>query len=208
MKVGLSIIFIVLLLFASCSDRNQGSVLDPSTGRHYGNWISDHRENYLEGKNDCTVCHGNDLKGGISNVSCFSLNFGDMSCHPEGPPSMHPSGWRKPSNHGASAKSAPDFDPEARKGFSRCQKCHGNDFSGGIANISCFVCHGVNAPHPKKPWRSDKITHQTTNIANVPVCSECHTNGANSTHKPDIIAPSGTLPGCFNGTLCHSGENE
>jgi len=183
---------------AACSSPNTKSILDPETGKHSANWIVDHRITFLKDQATCTECHGSDLKGGISGVSCFSASFGGMTCHANGP-SGHPAGWASPDSHGAAAKSAPDA--ATTKGFSTCQACHGNNFSGGLAQASCFTCHGVNAPHPPAPWRGGARTHTTTNTANAPVCGLCHWGG----QLVGVYAPlpPGAQPGCFNGTLCH-----
>jgi predicted CxxxxCH...CXXCH cytochrome family protein len=112
------------------------------------------------------------------------------------PQTGHPTGWAAAESHGATAKAS-------AAGFSSCQECHGSAFSGGVSSTSCFICHGVNAPHPAAPWRGGAQTHGTTNAGNAAVCSTCHANGANSTRKPNPPAPAGTAPGCFNNTLCH-----
>ena len=143
----------------------------------------------------CTECHGADLSGGISRVSCFGNPVG---CH-------HGTiaGWATPQVHGAWAKRAPGDGS-----FFSCQICHGNNFSGGGAGVSCFTCHGVNAPHAPKPWRGSPYTHTDTDTANATVCYRCHaytgTANPNNPHVPPTPAPAGTAPGCFNGTMCHN----
>jgi predicted CxxxxCH...CXXCH cytochrome family protein len=159
--------------------------------------------NYIAngGSSSCTECHGSDLAGGISRVSCFGNPAG---CH-HGPIGDWIS-TSPPQNHGISAKKAP-----GSSGFASCQICHGSNFSGGGANVSCFTCHGVSAPHAPKPWRASAgslYDHVTTDKANAPVCYTCHayTGTANprNPHAPPSPAPAGTAPGCFNGTMCHS----
>jgi len=158
---------------------------------------TDHQAAFLSDQDLCRGCHGADLLGGDAGVSCYSSSFAGASCHASGPNS-HPDGWADPGQHGTIAKTAPD----TRSGFSYCQKCHGEDFSGGFINVSCFTCHGVNAPHSPAPWRNGIRTHIATYGTNAQVCALCHTNGANSTLKPNPFA-EGTEPGCFNNTLCH-----
>ncbi|MBI4651758.1 CxxxxCH/CxxCH domain-containing protein [Candidatus Desantisbacteria bacterium] len=192
------IFFISLLflsLFSGCSKRNKESIFNHDTGKHLKNWISEHKYSYLKDKDSCDECHENNSSGGISKLGCFSKSFNGAICHPDGT-FGHPSDWKNPLIHGASAKSAP--------GFKNCKECHGNDFSGGITNTSCFTCHGVNAPHPKKNWNGDILTHTNTDAANSSICFDCHANGNNSDRKPDSTASKDTLPGCFNNTLCHA----
>jgi predicted CxxxxCH...CXXCH cytochrome family protein len=160
--------------------------------------------NYIAngGSSSCTECHGSDLSGGTSRVSCFGNTAG---CH-------HGSiaGWVAVSpaaqNHGISAKKAP-----GSSGFVSCRICHGSDFSGGGAKVSCFTCHGVSAPHPSRPWRAGAgslYDHVTTDNANASVCYDCHaytgTANPNNPHVPTSPASAGTAPGCYNGTMCHN----
>ena len=157
--------------------------------------------NYIAngGTSSCTECHGSDLAGGISKVSCFGNPAG---CHhdPVAP-------WFATSpatqNHGVSAKKAP-----GNSGFASCQICHGKNFSGGGSQVSCFTCHAVSAPHSPKPWRGSPYTHATADTANAPVCYQCHaytgTANPNNPHVPSSPAPAGTAPGCYNGTMCHN----
>lgn len=192
-----------LLLAAGCSSSNQQTGFNSTTGKHIENWYVDHRVAFLQNPQACSGCHGTDLKGGISGVSCFSADFSGLSCHANGP-SGHPTGWANPDSHGASAKAAPN--PATTSGFSTCQICHGGDFAGGLALKTCLNtagCHGngVYAPHPAKPWRGAR-THATTDPGNAPVCALCHTNGANSSVQPAPFDPA-AAPGCFNNTLCH-----
>ena len=172
-----------------------GWLVVPSGGSHSGTATRE----YSSGSVSCAQCHGADLSGGISNVSCFSDTA--SGCH-------HVTGsgapvWGNPQAHGAAAKKAP-----GSSGFVSCQICHGNDFSGGGAKESCFTCHGVNAPHPAPPWRGGPYTHTNVDTANAPVCAQCHSAGSpnNPANHPINPAPTGTAPGCFNNTLCH-GEN-
>jgi hypothetical protein len=103
----------------------------------------------------------------------------------------HVAGWSNPALHGATAKAAP-----GSSGFSSCQSCHGDNFAGGVVNVSCLNtagCHGVgvNAPHSPAPWRGGARTHTTTDTGNAVVCALCHQS------NPGV-------PGCFNNTLCHA----
>jgi hypothetical protein len=142
--------------------------------------------------------------------------FNNTMCH--GGSVGHPAGWADPASanfHGPVAKAVPG----PASGFSYCQTCHGTDFTGGTAGVSCFSnsvsgfnCHDVNgvsvgAPHPPKPWFPPTIpfNHTTTDHNNAPVCAACHLGGQNLT---DLTAPpaqpAGTPVDCFNNTLCHA----
>jgi len=169
-------------------------VVIPSGGQHAKSATRDYIAN--SESIPCTECHGADLSGGTSKVSCFGNPAG---CH-HGPVS----GWIATSpaaqNHGVSAKQAP-----GSSGFVSCQICHGRFFSGSGLQVSCFPCHGVNAPHPARPWHGPTYTHTTTNTENAQVCAQCHFPGSpnNPANHPATPAAAETPPGCFNSTLCH-----
>ena len=197
----------------ACSKSNdKAPSIDPVSGKHPAGWAATgggtHPAAFTAGPNSCYECHGSDLKGGISAVSCFSASRSGMTCHANGP-SGHPAGWDAATAHGAHAKAKSN----GQDGFVRCQVCHGSDFSGGIVNKTCLNtagCHGagIGSPHAKKPWLSNigASTHADTDTSNAPACAVCHTAGANSARVPSIPAAAGTAPGCFNNTLCHGVE--
>ena len=184
-----------------------GWLVVPSGGSHASTATLDYIAN--GGSSSCTECHGSDLAGGISRVSCFGNTAG---CH-HGPVA----GWVALSpavqNHGVSAKKAP-----GSSGFASCQICHGRNFTGSTIVPTCLntaACHGagVASPHAPKPWRASAgttYTHTTTDPANAPVCALCHFPGSsnNPAGHPDPAtpAPEGTPPECFNNTLCHAGS--
>src|SRR3990172_3284083 len=108
-------------------------------------------------------------------------------------------GWSSPDSHGAWTKRS-----SSEGGIASCQECHGDDFSGGISNTTCFTCHGASAPHPPAPWRGGAITHSAADQSNAPVCGLCHLgNPPIPVYAP---LPDGAQPGCFNNTLCHVTE--
>ena len=115
----------------------------------------------------------------------------------------------------ADAKSQPGSD----SGFQSCQLCHGSDFAGGVAGVSCFTadratgpCHVTNgvpvgAPHAPIPWRTYPAPTHTDTVddaagLNAAACALCHTAGAHL-RTPIITTYNTGKPGCFNSTLCH-----
>lgn len=202
---------ILLAVFAGCSASNESGVgfLD-SEGNHPADIVATHPGFAQPDGSSCRSCHGPDLRGGISGVSCFAAERNGQGCHADGPDfgeepgPFHPAGFSEPATHGPPAKGA----PAGTSGFSYCQICHGGLFDGGTSAVSCYTCHTVNAPHPERPWLRGPFTHTNTDGGNAPVCAGCHLGGQNSTRQPDPPAPSGTPPGCFNNTLCHNGADE
>ncbi|MFA7404005.1 MAG: CxxxxCH/CxxCH domain-containing protein [Pelobacteraceae bacterium] len=199
----------LLLLMAiaiwGCSNANDNSITLDSSGKHPAGWVvalngGSHPAMFISAPDKCTECHGTDLKGGISAVSCFSSDRNGMSCHPQGP-FGHPAGWSDPAAHGAHAKAAAN----GANGMFFCTGCHGTDYRGaGASRKDCLRCH-TTAPHPAKPWTGTR-SHASTDPSNAAACAQCHTAKAN-------LSPSGLagLPvtatigsgGCFNNTLCH-----
>jgi predicted CxxxxCH...CXXCH cytochrome family protein len=211
--VGLAFLAATGMLWRCSSPNSNAPTLDES-GKHPANWILYHRPAFLADRGRCTGCHGSDLRGGISTVSCFSPQFNGQSCHADGPKG-HPVGWRDPALHGADAKSQPGPD----SGFQSCQLCHGSDYSGFVTGVSCFTanrptgpCHVTNgvpvgSPHAPIPWKTYPAPTHTDTVdddagSNAAVCALCHTAGANLRH-PIITSYSSGKPGCFNSTLCH-----
>ena len=190
-----------------CSKANEGTPTLNSAGKHPSGWIvagtgGDHPAVYVNSPAQCLQCHGNDLRGGISGVSCFSATQGGISCHPGGP-GQHPADFANPANHGSRAKAAAG----GANGFAYCENCHGTSFTGGptpagTISASCVACHGVAAPHPPKPWRGGTFTHTNTDQSNAVVCAQCHTAGQNLS-TPILSSYASGTPGCFNSTLCH-----
>jgi hypothetical protein len=165
-------------------------VISPAGGSHASTAAFDYAD--TGGVASCAECHGADLSGGISKVSCFGNTAG---CH-HGPVT----GWAAPQTHGAAAKQEP-----GSSGFRTCQICHGPGYSGGGSGVSCFGCHTVNAPHAQGPWRGTGVTHVDTDGGNAPVCAQCHFAGSpiNPGGHPIEPAAAGSEPGCYNNTLCH-----
>jgi len=200
---------LLVMVLSGCGDENSQATLDPITGKHPADWVATHwvdLQNTNLNNSTCTQCHGADLLGGISKVSCFSTAIGAQNCHAGGPGDGHGSEWAQPSQHGLLGAMA---TPAVSAGFAYCTKCHGFNFNNGNA-VSCFSCH-TTAPHPPKPWHGTTSTgsnHVFTDPGNAGQCAKCHLGGANLTTLPPPPAqPAGTAPGCFNNTLCHSSNH-
>jgi len=170
-----------LLLISGCGNSPTSASFDPETGKHATGWLDTHGALFKADPSVCHECHGEDLHGGISSVSCFT-------CH------GHDAGWDDPDLHGTAAKGAD-------KGFPACSACHGGDFDGGVFATGCFSasCHTQGIPHSPAPWNgvSASRTHANTSLQNASVCAICHQGDS------PTPAPAGTPINCFNNTLCH-----
>ena len=180
---------LLLAALATGCSKDRGTSFDPDAG-HPDDWVADHGQSYLRSSAHCTECHGADLRGGVSGVSCFSAALGTVVCHSAGPEAfIHPDGWGAAGAHGPPAIGSPG----ATSGLAFCAVCHGADFAGGGVNTPCGRCHGVPAPHPRAPWRGGASTHTRVDPGNAPSCAQCH-----------LRSGTPTSAGCFNNTLCHA----
>jgi len=72
----------VLLVVAGCGTPNEKSPFDADAQNHAADWIyAGHAGAAQANVTSCSECHGEDLRGGISEVSC-------SECHPKGPSPM------------------------------------------------------------------------------------------------------------------------
>lgn len=190
-------LLLALLAGACTSNPGAGGLTDPQ-GRHAPSFASRHGSFAGESGKACAPCHGEDLRGGISLVSCYSLSFDNVSCHAEGP-AFHPATWldcvaavaSRAAYHGTAFR-----DNLAVQGRP-CTACHAD------LAAKCLSCHfsyldtaQLRNP-PASPWRHDNapfLSHAPfENAATVrPVCVACH-----ETHNR-----FGRPPACHN---CHDG---
>jgi hypothetical protein len=128
-NITILIIFLLVSLFSLSAYANEDCDCFP----HPEGWnkITEHGIFAKEkGTNpNCTECHGTDLTGGWTDVSCYQ-------CHASYP---HTANWDAVTNHGVYA---------LNNGTSNsCQSdCHGNDYKGGYSEKSCYGCHELY-PH-------------------------------------------------------------
>lgn len=125
--------------FEKCTGCHGGDLMGGGTGVNCGSchklipehqnkekWTInfEHGRVFLADKNKCaTRCHGEDLNGGISGVSC-------TMCHKNYP---HQKGWGYPENHGKVAK--------GNVNISCATNCHGKNLTIKINDKNCFTCH-------------------------------------------------------------------
>lgn len=135
-KIGiLGVLFLMgLMVIVGCgsSSSNSNSVFDADTKAHPAGWLpAGHMTAAQANIATCEECHGQDLSGGISKVSC-------TTCHLGGPTSIHPSDW---AGDAILTKHGPY---EVANGPTACrnQFCHGYDLKGlADSGPSCSQCH-------------------------------------------------------------------
>jgi hypothetical protein len=123
--------FSFLFIIFGCTELNEPTM-------HPADWTSPSSENShmakiaVTGIEACRDCHGgmekNDFFGGTSGVSCYECHAGGPSGHPDFDV------WVGSPNHS-------EF--HGNDDVNRCKTCHGDDLSGGIANVSCLACHNA-----------------------------------------------------------------
>jgi hypothetical protein len=101
-------------------------------GGHPRNWVAAGAPEFhgdavaSKGPGPCKECHGTDLLGGWSGVSCGACHAG---------PGGHPEGWLNPDASSFHGRRAFVEGPNA------CARCHGFPPSRGTSGVSCADCH-------------------------------------------------------------------
>ncbi len=178
-----------------------------------------HGPSYVLKPEQCTECHGKDLRGGISKADCISCHWQDpanQKVHIPMPdpafPASSPQSWELV--HGRYAKLAPGGG--AFTGFVSCRNCHGGEFTGTILsddasciNVSCHKMVGYPdlPPHSgswNDPFNFIGAKHWTTDPANASVCFQCHNREQgphiwlDGTAQPTDIIPNLLTPSTGN----------
>ena len=165
---------------------------------HPAGWdtVASHGLQNIANPNHCTECHGSELLGGISKVSCST------ECHVHKVPAGY-NDWA--TAHGEMAKAAPGIVQDGViSGFVYCQYCHGALNTGTILSstpntppVSCMDgttgCHTPMLVYNEIPphsglwnWRSNGFffnlfSHTNVHEGNASACIHCH-NRVQSKH--------------------------
>ena len=203
-----ALLSLFVMALSGCGDRKSQASLDPISGKHIDRWLpSGHKETARANIAACTDCHGLDLNGGISKVSCTLCHLGNAF-------SVHPVIW----GHFAYAFHA-GFVETSPTGSASCAvaSCHGTDLLGGAGSgpscaVNCHMAGTAQAPQ-KHAWlaetTAENITGHVAYFAANPIdyttCrnNACH-GGAGTTAPPPGVFVSG--PSCL-GLGCHDGGN-
>jgi len=211
---------VALSALVACSGGNGSAPVKLDTaGKHvaapgYSSWVQQH---FIEYKNanggsklatsttTCSECHGADLLGGSSKVSCFSASFKDSTgttlfCHPNGDRVLgHPASWSDPTSADFHAKA--NFNGRAVKGSTSlgadCGMCHATDQN--VLTLGTVPSCLSNDPK----WGIS--CHVTSPAAASNGCVSCHSTPPSGAAAPNQAGAHEThlsLPGVTCAT-CH-----
>ena len=203
----------IVLLLNGCTnpveDGLPGKVTntDANSTYHPTGWKDNpqHGTDYSTNPQNCNACHGDDLEGGSSGVSCAACHHGWSGSHGdafnENPDSCKPchgdsitscadchhSGWT--GTHGEEYAVDPD----------NCKACHGEDLNGdGDQDRDCGFCHHEEAVGQ---WKHGDY-HTLPDTDN---CADCH--GADFTGANSLVScfSCHSEISAFNCSDCHTG---
>jgi hypothetical protein len=182
----------MMLALGGCGNENSKVVFSPEGG-HSADWTATHKEAANADIETCVECHGENLKGGISKVSC-------TQCHPAGPTSKHPVNWG-------------DYTYARHSGFVAANSnvscanvsCHGSALTGvqGSGPSCTTACHlgGKSAKHPAGWTQSQPYTVHAAYVKNQGYdFSSCSTSRCHGTDAKGVFLSG---PSCF---ACHPAD--
>lgn len=193
---------VVLTLFlaaaaAGCSTaRDPGNLVD-AQGNHPAGFVSTHPSFAGPSGAACTSCHGDDLRGGIAGVSCFSASRNGVSCHASGP-AFHPESWLDCTSvlRSRAAWHATAYQDNLLVNGHTCAQCHTPPALDNVPFGKCVQCHftlsGARVP-PGSSWAHGILDGHSAfedNTTAKAVCMACH----------DAHNRFGQEPSCHN---CH-----
>ena len=74
LRLASAAILVLLLMATSCSKEDNGSDYDPPADHTISKSGYLHKDGLNNPQTNCITCHGSDLKGGTSGVSCFECH--------------------------------------------------------------------------------------------------------------------------------------
>lgn len=209
MNKSITAIFAVsIMVLAGCSDP-KNDMFNSDTGKHKTEWLPEQHSiaassgttslgALIPSTESCTECHGADLSGGISHVSC-------TACHLGGPTAVHPADWVPVySTH------APYVNANSASACAN-QFCHGLSLTGVLdSGPSCTSCHmgGITNIHPAS-WLGDACSNHgsyaLTNGTSGCATTYCHgTNlGGVPQSGPSCTSCHPTIPTSPSCGTCH-----
>lgn len=145
----------------SCHDCHLSA--DHPVGR---NWLSKgvfgfHGDIAKQSVDSCRQCHGQDYRGGSSDVSCYTCHFG-------------PTGSKVPSGVSWQHGSVPHESLSPY--IETCNNCHETNRSYGFAPTGCHDCHAIESHPLGDVWLNKTISGYHGDAANLDrdSCRQCH----------------------------------
>jgi hypothetical protein len=195
LKYILIITALAAISFGCSSTVNPESPLSlvDASGNHPDGWIVAHGQYAAPDGSLCMDCHGDDLAGGITGVSCSSDAVG---CH-SGGPAFHPADWLDSSLTG-NAWHGDAYDNGFQINGSICADCHGTIIGITWPDLpdpsDCVECHftSTGGRYPiDSGWAHATTEHSSfAGSAEETVCVACH----------DVNISFGNQDSCHN---CH-----
>jgi predicted CxxxxCH...CXXCH cytochrome family protein len=212
-----------LTALVACSGKSGSggaAVTLDANGNHPADWVQQHWIAYkqqnggsrgVSANTGCSDCHGSDLSGGISRVSCFSASLNGISCHANADHTLgHPASWSDPTSSDFHGSATASFNGAMIKGNSAlgssCGVCHATgsnvtqfgsvpsclstDPKWGIschasspaaASTGCVSCHGTPPAGASAPNRAGAHAAHLS-LAGV-TCNTCHSGFGTGTSK-------------------------
>lgn len=169
-------IAMIVLAWACGDSRESGGQFNVDTGKHTSAvWLP--QGHATAGTTACTECHGDDLNGGISKVSC-------SSCHLGGPTAVHPASWVPVYlTHGKSVSTGATTTAQCANKYCHginlegvtnsgpsCTSCHSMPYD--PATLVCATCHSIPPSGTASPNRAGKHSKHSTSARTS--CDICH----------------------------------
>jgi len=188
-KTGFPILALILLSAVSlfgCSSSTSTGVFVDSQGNHPADFVTTHPAFARPDGSACVTCHGDDLRGGVSKVSCFSDSRNGVSCHANGP-AFHPADWVDVKTRGTASWHGDAYLSSVLINGHPCSTCHTLGTSGTPGTGKCVTCHFTytSAPVRRIPV-GDNTVHDWTSFSTAghskyfgdnvvtAVCQACH----------------------------------
>ena len=177
----------VALALGGCGENNPNSAFTIEGGGHPAGWNSSHKTLAKATLESCVGCHGENLDGGLSKVSCTACHIGSTTA-------IHPLQWE-------SYAYARHKSYVATNGTSSCAtaSCHGVALAGvGTAPNCATSCH-IGGAASKHPVGWTVITDHKTYLATIGnVSTTCKTAACHGTDGKGVFLSG---PACDQ---CHS----
>jgi len=184
-----TLLLLMIVATTGCSTANQDSplYLVDQNGNHPAGWVEIHGSYAIPDAVMCMPCHGEDLDGGISRVSCSSSSYKGQSCHAAGQ-DFHNENWVNKTYIGTNTFHATAYSDDD----AGCIFCHTPPPLDEPYEGYCWICHfGVTGARSPGGWVHDLLWHERfIDTIYEPICLNCH----------DTNNSFGLEPFCHN---CH-----